>query len=685
MKIPIEWIKEYISLDASDDEIASILTSIGLAVDSIEEIEGENVFDIDVTTNRPDCMNILGISRELAAATGGKLSYPIMTYKEGKSPSEDLCHVTIENANLCPRYSGKLIRGIKVSPSPSWLAKRIKQIGLRPVNNIVDLSNYVLFELGHPIHIFDFDKIKGRMIIIRNAQNGERIRTIDSTDHSLTHDMLVIADEKDPIAIAGVMGGQDSEVVSQTKDIFIESAYFLPHTVRMTSKRLGLSTDASFRFERGTDINITLKAIDRVTNLIMEISGGEASSGHIDVLKRRISDRKISLRINRMEKILGIKVSQDRAKKILKSLDMKVTPKSKGVLNVTIPSFRVDCEREIDLIEEVARFIKYDSLPCTIPYTTDQKVKETSDEREELVSHLLVSAGYSESINYSMISEKENEQFSFWKESNTLRIDNPLSERGSVLRRSLLPGLLNNISFNYSRGMKNIKLFEIGKVYAMSSRSPSEEKKHLAFIATGDENRAHWKREQRTIDFWDIKGLAEAILNELGCRYFDAKPLLEENFFLKDQSFQLQSHEEGKWAVGGQINPEITQKYKIYQPIYASEIGLDELSIPKIKSRFTPISLLPMVSRDLSIIIDEGIKFSDVERIIKEKCKETLADITLTNRYKGPPIPKGKVSLTFSIIIHQKDHTLTNEEINSLIEEVFTLLSDEYGAELRKE
>lgn len=685
MNIPFEWINEYITTDQSAEEIASLLTSIGFAVDSIEDIEGEKVFEIDVTTNRPDCMNVLGIARELAAATGGKLTYPAMSYQEGNTLSKDLCRVIIENATLCPRYSGKLIRGIKVSPSPHWLKKRIKQVGLRPVNTIVDLSNFVLFELGHPIHIFDFDKITGKTIVIRNARKGEKITTIDSVERLLTKEMLIIADEKEPIAIAGVMGGLFSEVDTQTKDIFIESAYFQPQSIRMTSKKLGLSTDASFRFERGADWNMTLNAIDRFTKLILESSESEASSGHLDVLKGSFPEQEISLRINKMETILGIKVSQERAEEILKSLGMKVKPISPGVLNVTIPSFRVDCKREIDLIEEVVRFIKYDSLPCTIPYNTEQEVKGRSDEREVMASCLLISAGYSESINYSMISASEHDRFSFLKESGRLRIDNPLSERGAVLRSSLLPGLLNNVSFNYSRGLKDIKLFEIGKVYAKSAKKPSEESKHLAFIATGEESATHWKRTKRTIDFWDIKGAAEALLNELGYHHFLSKPLTEENFFLKDQSFQLQSPEGRMWAVGGQVNPTVTREFKILQPIYATEIPIGELSLPKEKIRFTTISPLPVVSRDLSIIVDKGTKFSDIERIIRGKQKTTLTDITLAKRYEGPPIPKGKVSLTFSIMIHQKDHTLTNEQINVLIEEIFALLSHEIGAEIRKE
>ena len=297
MNIPFEWINEYITTDQSAEEIASLLTSIGFAVDSIEDIEGEKVFEIDVTTNRPDCMNVLGIARELAAATGGKLTYPAMSYQEGNTLSKDLCRVIIENATLCPRYSGKLIRGIKVSPSPHWLKKRIKQVGLRPVNTIVDLSNFVLFELGHPIHIFDFDKITGKTIVIRNARKGEKITTIDSVERLLTKEMLIIADEKEPIAIAGVMGGLFSEVDTQTKDIFIESAYFQPQSIRMTSKKLGLSTDASFRFERGADWNMTLNAIDRFTKLILESSESEASSGHLDVLKGSFPEQEISLHL----------------------------------------------------------------------------------------------------------------------------------------------------------------------------------------------------------------------------------------------------------------------------------------------------------------------------------------------------------------------------------------------------
>lgn len=685
MKIPVEWIREYITIYQSDEELASLLTSIGFAVDAIEEIAKEKVFEIDVTTNRPDCMNVLGIIRELSAATGAVATPPTLSYQEGDTASEALCHVSIKNATLCPRYSGKLIRGAKVSPSPAWLEKRIRQIGLRPVNSIVDLSNYVLFELGHPIHIFDFDKIKGKRIIIRNALHGERITTIDSIERILTEDILVIADERDPVAIAGVMGGLTSEVGAQTKDIFIESAYFQPESIRMTSKKLGLSTDASFRFERGADWNITIKSIDRVTHLIQELSKGDISSGHIDVLKSEMPEKIVSMRIARMEQILGTPVSQEKAEAILQSLEMKVKQASEGVLQVSVPSFRVDCKQEIDLIEEVARFIKYDSFPCTIPYATDQKVKRKGDEHEGLACALLVSYGYSEAINYAMISEKEYNQFVFAKNSKAIKIDNPISELGVVLRNSLLPGLLNNVSFNHSRGSKDIKLFEIGKVYAKSFEHPSEESKHLAFMAIGVEGGVHWNRSRRMIDFWDIKGAAEAILKALGSPPSLSKTLLNEPFFLKEQSFQLQSADGKRWAVGGQIHPEITQGLKIYQPVYASEIAMGELPLSEEIIRFAAISPLPVISRDLSIIVDKGVPFSDIERLIQEKQKERPTEIMLTNRYEGSSIPKGKASLTLSIRIHQKSQTMTNEEITALVEDIFALLNKKIGAELRKE
>jgi phenylalanyl-tRNA synthetase beta chain len=556
MKISVGWIREYITIAQSDEELSALLTSIGFAVDAIEEIKGEKIFEIDVTTNRPDCMNVMGIVRELSAATGAAVTPPLLTYQEGESASEDLCHVSIENTTHCPRYSGKIIQGVNVSPSPPWLEKRIRQIGLRPVNNIVDLSNYVLFELGHPIHIFDFDKIKGKTIIIRNARNKERITTIDAMERPLAEDTLVIADEQDPVAIAGVMGGLDSEVGLQTKNIFIESAYFQPRSIRMTSKKLGLSTDASFRFERGADWNMTTKAIDRVTHLIQELSGGDVSSGHIDVQKTGIPEKVISLRIRRMEQILGTPVSRERAGAILQSLEMKVKPDSREILQVSIPGFRVDCKQEIDLIEEVARFIKYDSLPCTIPYATDQKMKGKLDERETFACALLVSSGYFEAINYAMISEKEHRQFAFSKNSMALNIDNPLSELGAVLRNSLLPGLLNNLSFNYSRGTKDIKLFEIGKVYAKSSEHSSSESKHLAFIATGVEGQLHWNRSRRMVDFWDIKGTAEAILKTMGSPSSFSKPLLDEPFFLIEQSFQVPSPDGklGRWRTDSSRN-----------------------------------------------------------------------------------------------------------------------------------
>ena len=684
MKFPATWIREYVSTRLSDPELAELITSIGFPVDSIEQIEGENVFEIDITTNRPDCMNIIGLAREIAAATQGKQKDVKNKYKEEKTPSAQLGRVQILDPEHCPRYSGKVIRGVQIAPSPPWLAKRIIQVGLRPVNNVVDASNYVLFELGHPIHIFDFSKVKGNTIIVRRAKRGEKIIMIDGAGRVLGDDMLIIADETDPIAVAGVMGGHLSEVSDTTTDIFIESAYFNPRSVRITSKKLGLSTDASFRFERGADFEATKKAIDRVSSIIAECAGGNIASGFIDVIKKKPKPKEITVRLSRIDLLLGMKVTLKSAMEILRSLGMKVLPKGKGVFKVSVPSFRVDISREIDIIEEVARFIKYDALPCTIPFSTDQKVKNKPDRREETARTILSSSGYSEAINYSMISDEEDRCFSFYKDSQPLRIENPLSENVIMLRRSLIPGLFRNIAGNFSRGSKDLKLFEVGKAYKVLAGQPSDERKHVALLATGIAGEEHWSKMRRNMDLWDIKGAVEALLRDFDCAHtLTGSP--DERFFVKDSSFEFSSMDGKRIAIGGRVNRSLESEHKIPQPVWAAEISLDEMPHSARTARFKPTSPLPIIKRDISIIIGEKVKYADIKSLLEEKWKDTSVEIELGNRYSGTPIPVGKVSLMLSVTINQEEKTLTNEEINDIMNTIFGILSDGTGAELRKE
>ncbi len=684
MKFPVSWIREYVNTELSDHELSELLTSIGFAVDAVEEIEGERVFEIDITTNRPDCMNVIGLAREIAAATDVKLKEIRNRYREEKTSSSQLFSVEIENVDLCARYSGKVIRNVKIAPSSPSLAKRIIQIGLRPVNNVVDASNYVLFELGHPIHIFDLSKLEGRKIIVRNARKGEKIITIDGIERALNEGMLVIADQKNPVAVAGVMGGILSEVSTSTMDIFIESAHFDPQSIRMTSKKLGLSTDASFRFERGADFDAPLRAIDRVTTIIAECAGGKIASGSIDMVGRKLSRKEVLVRVRRIEQLLGITVVQKKAMEILRSLGMKVTPQGEGVLKVVIPSFRVDIDHEADIIEEIARFIKYDSLPCTIPHETDQKMKAKPDSQDDSVRSLFTAFGCSETINYSMISEEEDNSFSFYGEHDPLTINNPLSEKVALLRRSLLPGLFRNVASNFSRGLRDLKLFEIGKVYHLSETGKPEERKHAALVITGMTGQEHWSKRTRNCDFWDIKGAAESLLEKFGCSFSIAE-LGDQIFFTKETSFQLDSNDGKKIAVGGKIDVGLQNAHKISQAVWMTEISLSAIPRTAGRQRSRPISPLPVIKRDISIIIPDNVKYSKIYQLLREKWRDSTVSITLADRYSGDPIPEGKTSLMFSLLIHQSEKTLTSTEITAIIERLFRILSEGVGAELRKE
>ena len=683
MKASLNWLKDYIKIEIEPSQLAERLSMIGLAVDAVERVGDDYIFEIDVTTNRPDCLNHIGIARELSALTGKELTLPSTSYREVGLPIEEDVSVEIAYPEGCFRYSARLVRGVKVGPSPSFIRERLQAVGLRPVNNVVDITNYVLLELGHPLHPFDLAKVKEGRIIVRRAKKKETIITLDGVERTLPEGTVVIADPEKAIAIGGIMGGANSEITEGTTDVLIESAYFDPILVRRATQRLGLSTEASYRFERGADPEITLKALDRVCALLEKYAGGEVAPGFIDVYPQKAKEKETIIRLPRLNSFLGIEIPESFVVSVLERLGFKLQKKETGVYQVRIPSFRVDVFREVDLFEEVTRFYGYDRIPSRMPsFTGEEVTTNIKYERERLIRRLLLGAGYYEVMTYSFIAPDENRLFSFHPERE-LRIQNPISENMAVMRGSMLPGLLNNLRYNLARGKRNIRLFELGRVFFEKEKGElPEERETLGLAITGLTGEKFWKDKEREVDFFDIKGIVELIFNRLTFKdiHFIAKEI---PFLHKGQSgvILFEGEEIGRT---GLLKPEIAERYEIPPATFVAEFYLDTIyQLPPLEVRYKPLPKFPSVRRDISLIFSEGVSYEMIVSTISSLSIPILTQLRVIDLYRGKGIPEGAKSITLSLYYQHKERTLTEKEVEEANQRIISHLEKELGAKLR--
>ena len=481
----------------------------------------DTIFDVSITPNRPDCTCIIGIAREIAAVTGQTLRLPEIIFKENEPPIGDLTNVSILDPQGCPRYTAGMIQGVKQGISPFWMRYRLYQSGVRSINNLVDVTNYVMLEMGQPLHAFDYNRLRENRIVVRRAEAGEEFSTLDGQNRKMSPDILMICDGERPVALAGIMGGLNSEVVEETRDLLIESAFFDPVTIRRGSKFLGLSTEASYRFERGADIGGTTRALKRAMSLISDLAGGSISSGIIDNFPGKTASPTIPFRTEKANAALGISLSREKMKGILKSLEMEVEDLGENDLTVKPPSFRVDLQREVDLIEEVARLYGFDNIPVTYPSIRPSDEKEPPElQLRDSIRPIMTGLGFSEIITYSFISPDSIDRMGADKNSDLRAftvIMNPLTADQSVLRTSLIPGLLGAVRTNFNHGERNLKLFEWGKLFFQKEKDKQPiEKLCLTAVMTGSYEGKKWYNQERQVDFYDIKGAAEVLLEEMG-------------------------------------------------------------------------------------------------------------------------------------------------------------------------
>jgi phenylalanyl-tRNA synthetase beta chain len=639
---------------------------------------GGDVIDFEITSNRPDCLSVVGMAREVAITTGKTWFMPDITVKPGVGNIQNELKVQVENAQLCPRYMARVVKDIRIGPSPQWMRRRLAAAGVRPINNIVDITNYVMLELGQPMHAFDLDKVEGRQIIVRTARPGETIVTLDDKPRELTTDMLVIADAKKPIAVAGVMGGANSEITGETKQIVFESALFKGTSVRLTSKALGLRSESSGRFEKGLDINMALTAVDRAVQLVQELGAGTVAEGRIDVLGASTEKRKLTVKWNRINELLGLQLSAEEIKDILIRLGMEIAVDGENMTAI-VPTYRNDIEGVADLAEEAARIYGYDRIPMTL--MEGSASRGTKTERQVLIDSVkqaLTGMGMYEAITYSFTSPtiyesigiKDNEKFPM-----AVKIANPLGEDQSIMRTTMLPNLLEVLSRNYNRRQESCSIFEINPVFLPKSLPLTDLPDEVLTLAMGQYG--------ADSDFYSLKGKIEAIVSLLG---LDSKI-----------SFQAAKHpalHPGRTAevlidgtsigVFGEVHPLTADNYQMDIRILVAELNLHAmLDMADTNRQHKALPRYPAVTRDLALVVEKKVLAAQILDIIRKAGGHILEDVYLFDIYEGSQIPEGYKSMAYALTYRASDRTLKDDEVNKAHKKILDMLEKETGAKLR--
>jgi len=682
MKVPLSWLREYIDIRLSPQELAHRMTMAGVEVSHIQKSGKDTILELDLTTNRGDCASIIGVAREVSALINRPLRLPKISEKDKRQ--KGIIKVEIKDRKDCPRYTGRVIKDVRVKPSPPWLKERLKSMGIKPINNVVDITNYVLFECGQPLHAFDLDKIVGPFppeadqpqaearlpvgplkVIVRRAKKGEKIITLDGRKRILNKDILVIADGKRAIALAGIMGGEATQVTNKTKNILLESAYFDPIVVRKGAKGINLFTESSYRFERDVDPQGVLTASRRARDLILELAGGE----EVAFVDKNLLSRKakrITLRRERVNALLGTRLSWKQITGILKKLGFKVNPapvhKSgvKGKL-VEIPSYRREITREIDLIEEIARIYGYPRIPSLLP---EGRIASYSQEPlEKLVSKVretLVAGGYREVVNYGFISLEEGKRM-----GEIIKIANPLTEKQNVMRPSLIPGLLNNLIHNLNQGNSVVKVFELGHVFF-----PKREQTALGVLLSGEG------------DIYDLKGILEVLCQELTI----TSPRISSAslpFLLSGRGGEVLIANR-KVGLLGEMDPKVLSYFGIEKRAFIFELDLEEFLLMRREKRFRELPKYPAILRDIALSLPEEITSEEIVQTIYSLGGELVEKVAFFDLYRGTQIPSSHKGLAYSISYRAKNRTLKDEEIKKLHQRISLGLEKRLGARIRK-
>jgi phenylalanyl-tRNA synthetase beta chain len=683
MKISPNWIRDFVSPTAGDREVAEALTVSGIAIEGYFGEGADQTWEAEITTNRVDAMNHYGVAREVSAIYDLDLA-PLAPKVSESGPAN--FNITIEDAEGCARYTARVIRGVKIAPSPANIAHRLELVDQRAISNVADASNYVLNEIGQPTHAFDLDKLEGGKIIVRRARPGETLITLDGIERKLSTEDLVIADAVKPVALAGVMGGEATMITYATKSVLIESAWFDPASIRRTSRRLGMHTDASHRYERGADPGITQAACARVAELIVASAGGTVSE-EIDVVARRIPQPRIALASSEVKRILGVEIPAGEIVRILHRLGF-VVEGSGPEFTVTVPTWRLDVEREIDLIEELARIYSYLKIPSTLPSFAGGVVELPNARKQAELRNRLLALGYYESLSSTFIPQEDARSFAG---AEPVRIANPLSEEASFMRTSLVPGLLSQIAYNLNRGSADVRLFEAGHVYAMQGEAGGangganvDEHNSLAFVATGTARPAGVHGKLEPLNFFHLKGDIEQLLAAF---YFMGDPERFMAGLTDDTAGVLFDRTVPAWlhpgraaraqfldkngtrqtlAVFGQLHPEVAAARKLKQEVFVAEVFVEALyQLALRQPAYTPVSKYPAVERDFSFVIPEGVEFASIRRKLSRLAIAELAAILPAETFRGGSLAAGTYSFLLRVRFQSSERTLRDDEVTN--------------------
>src|SRR5215471_1585209 len=670
MKISYNWLKEFVDVPEGAKELGTRFTNIGLAVDALESTGDDSIFELDVATNRPDCLSHFGVAREVTVVYNERLKPPAFHLREGDQHAGDVFSISIADPDLCARYCGRYIAGVKIGPSPDWLKNRLESIGIRSINNVADITNYVMFELGQPLHAFDADTVGGRQIIVRRAEFDEKITTLDGVERQLNPSMLVIADAARAIAVAGVMGGAETEISAGTTNVLLESANFDPLSIRKTSRGLGLLSEASYRFERGANVEMARYACDRAAAMIQAVAGGTVYRGVIDVYPRKRKPVAVNLRRHRIEAFLGAAVPDATVEQIFSRLGFKVKTTHEG-WNVEIPTHRIDIIREEDLLDEVARHYGFDKFPSTLPEWSGYGSPLPAEAAERLLRNQLAALGYSETIPL-VFSDASREQ-RFRPNVQPVRLLNPMAEDEAILRTSQVPSMLRTIEWNLNRGIRHMQLYELGKIYRHGGENRS-----LILAATGVERAKTVHEPQREFDFFDLKGDVEAILERFNIQLKSSANSVPA-YYHPGRAFRYRD-----LAIFGELHPDYAAEYKFRNRVYIAEIDVEMVLASNERRIIEAIPKFPSIRRDFSLLLSKSTRYLDVERAVRSVDIPELVQVEPFDRLETGPFADSKYALAISITYQSPERTLTDHEVDNFDKAILNSLRQRLGAELRQ-
>lgn len=670
MKFPLSWLHEYIDPGLTPAQIAKTLTSAGLEVDGVETntLSGDSIFEVSLTPNLGHCSNMIGIARELSAATGRSICYPTLALEESKDIiAKDKIKITILDEKGSPRYACRIIKDVTVGPSPEWLKQRLAACGLRSINNVVDVTNYVLLEMGHPLHAFDYNLLEEKEIIVRGAKEGEKFTTLDGKERILCEGDLLICDKNKPVALAGIMGGQNSEVSETTTQVLLEGAYFHPGTIRKTSKRLGLFTDASKRFERGSDPNQMIQALDRAAQLIKMVAGGQILGGMIDVKNKPFLEKLVTCRLSRINRILGMQLGVSEVENVFQRLAFKYSWDGQDCFAVTIPTYRVDIAAEIDLIEEVARIYGYDNIarPATVRYAASNIPHAPLFLLEREIRSRLISEGLQEFVTCDLIGPTllAKVHDNIMPEASLIKVLNPTSIEQSILRTSLLPGLLEVVKHNVDHQNHDLSGFEVGRVHFKQNENYNEQSL-VGIVLTGKCRPHFWGNKPHESDFFQLKGILENLFKELNIANVTFKPSTYPTLHSGRQAgIYVGDLELGSM---GEVHPAIQRRLDVPQRIYFAEISLHAIMETRKKEiLMRDLSIYPASERDWTVTVGDEVSIQDFFTRIHSVASPLLEKVTLIDLYRSDKLGEGKKNLTFRFVYRDMDKTIEQDAVET--------------------